>query len=195
MSTAVAEERMTAAEFVRKYGHCSGVELVRGRVVWAGREEGAPAGAVRMPTFKHGVVCQRVAKAIADHVEAGQLGWVAINDTFVTVDPAANTVRGPDVLYISYVRLPPGPLPDDLPVAPDLVVEVRSPSDRWSDVFAKVSDYLAAGVTAVLVLDPERNTASVYRDDNGQQIFTAADELTLPDVLPGFAVPVRRFFE
>ena len=194
MSQAVAEERMTVAEFLKKYGHCSGVELVRGRVVWAGRRPAA-VGGFRMPAFKHGVVSSRISQAISDFVQAGQLGWVAINDTFVTVDPESETVRGADVLYVSYTRLPAGPIPDDLPVPPDLVVEVRSPSNDWSDVFVKVGEYLKAGVTVVVVLDPDSATASVYRKNEFQQIFDHGDELALPDVLPGFAVPVRKFFE
>ena len=194
MSTAVADERMTAAEFLKKYGHCSGVELVRGRVVWAGRPERPAAGGFRMPEFKHGVVCQRAARAIDDFVEANKLGWVAINDTFVTVDAESGTVRGADVLYVSYARLPPGPIPDDLPVPPELVVEVRSPTERWGQLFGKVGEYLSAGVTVVVAIDSNTETVSVYRDDGRQQILTTADELTLPDVLPGFAVPVARFF-
>lgn len=194
MTTAVAEERLTVAEFLAKYGHCSGVELVRGRVVWAGQPAGLSRGALVLE-FKHDVVSSRAAKAVTDFVEANALGWVAINDTFVTVNEDDGYVRGADVLFVSYARLPRGPIPDQLPVAPELVVEVRSPTDRWGQLFGKVGEYLAAGVTAVVVIDPNTETVSVYRDATGQQIFTTTDELTLPDVLPGFAVPVRRFFE
>jgi Uma2 family endonuclease len=191
MSTTVADERLTVAEFLKKYGHCSGVELVRGRVVWSGAPRAA--GGAHMPEFKHGVVCRRAARFVGDFVDANALGWVATNDTFVTVD-ADETVRGADVLFVSYARVPNGPIPDELKEPPELVIEVRSPSDRWSQLFTKVGEYLAAGVSAVVVIDPNTETVSVYRE-SGQQIFTTTDELTLPDVLPGFAVPVARFFE
>lgn len=194
MSTAAAAETLTVQEFLAKYGHCSGVELVRGKVVWAGRPARLPGGGVFMPEFRHGVVGSRAAKAVSDFVEANNLGWVAINDTFVTTDEASGTVRGADVLYVSYARLPPGPEPDHLPVAPELVIEVRSPTDRWGQLFSKVGEYLAAGVTVVVVIDPATETVSVYRDDGGQQILTTVDALTLPDVLPGFTIPVARFF-
>ena len=72
---------------------------------------------------------------------------------------------------------------------------MRSPTDRWGDIFAKVGEYLQAGVRAVVVFDPTTATASVYRPDELQQIFDNGDELTLPDVLPGFAVPVKKSFE
>jgi len=80
-------------------------------------------------------------------------------------------------------------------VAPDLVVEVRSPTDRWNAIFAKVSEYLTAGVRVVVVLDPATTSASVYRMDELQQIFHHSDVLTLPDVLAGFSVVVSRLFE
>lgn len=109
------------------------------------------------------------------------------------------THRGRPVEIIDDRITLPGKSPEPssgcvLKVPPQLCVEVRSPSNTWTDIFAKIADYFRAGVTAVLVLDPDTATASVYRADTGQQIFTQDQELTLPDVLPGFSVPVRRFF-
>ena len=195
MTPTIAEEHMTAAEFLKKYGHCSGVELVRGKVVWAGQEEPNSTGGLRMPEFKHGVICVRAAGVIQDFIKPLDLGWVAINDTYVTVDSEKGTVRGADVLYVSYKRLPKGPIPDDLPVAPELVIEVRSPSDRLNRLSAKATEYLNAGVIVVVVLDPVSESAAVFRLDEFPQRFSNGDELTLPDVLPGFSVPVRTFFE
>jgi Uma2 family endonuclease len=82
-----------------------------------------------------------------------------------------------------------------LPISPDLVIEVRSPSEGWNDVFIKVGEYLSADVRAVVVLDMTTLSASVYRKDEFQQIFDNGDTLTIPDVLPGFSVPVRSLFE
>lgn len=188
------EKLMTANEFLAKYGHCSGVELVNGRVVWEGREADERTE-IAMPKFRHGVITNRAATILTQFVDAHSLGWVASNDTFVrTAD--GESVRGADVLYISFARLPKEqPIPEDLTLPPDLVVEVRSPSETWNTVFAKVVEYLTAGVRVVLVLDASTLTATVYRNDTLQQIFHASDELTIPDVLPGFAVKVSRFFE
>lgn len=97
--------------------------------------------------------------------------------------------------FFSHERLPKGDVPDGVaPVAADLVVEVRSPSDRWTDVFTKMLEYLKAGVRVVVILDPATTSASVYRPDELQQVFHNGDPLTLPDVLPGFSVPVNRLF-
>ena len=74
-------------------------------------------------------------------------------------------------------------------------MEVRSPSDRWPMVFAKIAEYLDAGVLAVLVLDDDSRTALLAMADQPPRRLGPDDELTIPEVLPGFAVPVRRFFE
>ena len=190
MSTRTTE-RMTAGEFLEKYGHCSGVELVGGRVVWPGREP-EPRAEAEMPKFRHGVVCFNAGQLIGGFVKANALGWVATNDTFI---PVGANVRGADLLYVSYARLPPGDPPDDLAVAPDLVVEVRSPTDRIASLTAKATDYLQAGVRVVLVLDPVTASAAVFRPDELPYRLHNGDEFTLPDILPGFTVPVKRFFE
>jgi Uma2 family endonuclease len=181
--------RMTADEFGLRYSGAR-VEYVNGEV-----EEIPMAGGM------HGKVCYRAAMVIGGFVDSNALGHMFINDTFVRVpvkdDP--QRVYGADVCFVSYARLARDAkvAPGVIPVCPELVIEVRSPSDTWAQVFRKVGDYLEAGVSVVVVLDPDTRTASAYRNDgtNPQQIFTAADTLTLPDVLPGFAVPVARLFE
>ena len=124
------------------------------------------------------------------------MGRILTNDTHFITRRQPDAVRGMDVAYISYARLPRGPLPrGPLEVAPELIVEVRSPSDAWTDVFAKVEEYLAASVSVVLVLDPEKGTISACRKGPTQEDFNIGDTLTVPDVLPGFAVEVAWLFE
>jgi Uma2 family endonuclease len=175
---------MTAEEFSRRYGG-DRVELVDGVV----RE-------LPLPFFKHGNVCATFTARLHSFVKTHDLGRVASNDSFVVVQRDPLRVRGADVCFYSYECLPRGPVPEGLlSVAPDLVAEVRSPSETWSDVFIKVSEYLKAGVRVVLVFDVPTMTVSVCRDTELQTILHAGDELTLPDVLPGFAVRVGTLFE
>ncbi len=148
-----------------------------------------------MPRFKHGVVCHNVDALIGGHIRANGLGWVAINDTFVPMKTNPATVLGADLLYVSHKRLPKGKIPDDLTIVPDLVVKVRSPSDRMSQVTTKVEQYITAGVAVVVVFDPRAESAAVFRGDEFPQVFHNGDEFVLPDVLPEFAVQVQRFFE
>ena len=87
-------------------------------------------------------------------------------------------------------------MPDGyLDVVPELVFEVRSPTDRWSKVLAKVSEYLEAGVAVVCVLDQIREAVQVYRGNELPQTLHGDDELHLPDILGDFRVAVQRFFE
>jgi Uma2 family endonuclease len=175
---------LTAEEFGRRFGG-QNVELVKGQVK-------------ELPiTFpKHGKICAIIAYLLADVALKKDCGHIMTNDSFVQTRKHPDTVRGPDVCYYSYERLPKGEVPDGLlPVSPDLVVEVRSPSDTWSEVFTKVGEYLGAGVRVVIVLDVASNSASVYRPEELQQIFHNSDELTVPELLPGFAVAVHRLFK
>jgi Uma2 family endonuclease len=184
MST-TAQALLTADEFMRLYGGETFVDLVDGKV------ERQP-----MPHRLHGYICHNVAFALGAFVRDRDLGRIMTNDTFVRIRRDPDTLRGADVMYMSYERLPKGPIPEDgLDPAPDLVAEVRSPSNTWASLVAKGLDYLNAGVTVVLLIDPDTATVSVYRLNEIQQVYDNGDELTLPDVLPGFAVPVKRFFE
>lgn len=185
-ATAPPPKLLTIEEYLRLPDDGRKTELVRGRVVEV------------PPTYPfHGYVCGKVYKYVERFVEAGNLGRVMPNDTGVVTERDPDTVRGADVCFYSYARLPQGPIPRNayLAAIPDLVFEVRLPSDRRSRVFAKVTEYLTAGVTAVCVVNPEAGTAIVYRDDQDPEPFAADAELVLPDVLPGFRVPLRQFFE
>ncbi len=149
-----------------------------------------------MPTVKHGRICNEIAFALNLHVRDQDMGRIVTNDSFIRISDNPPTVRGADVAFYSFARLPRGPLPEGLlPALPDLVVEVRSPSQDWISVFQKVGEYLAAGVTLVLLLDAERLTASTYHALNGQTVFDRHAVLTLPDVLPGFSLLVARLFD
>jgi Uma2 family endonuclease len=181
---AQATPLLTAEEFVRLYGN-KRAELVDGVV----KE-------LPMPFPKHGKVCMTIGRLIGNHVEERGIGHVMTNDSLIRIKSDPQTLRGPDVSFYSYERLPKGDVPEGiLPVSPDLVVEVRSPSDNWSNVFTNLGEYLGVGVRVMIVLDQVSLTASVYRQDEYQRIFDNGDELTVPDVLPGFSVPVRRLFE
>lgn len=163
-------------------------ELVRGRIV-----------EMNPPTPYHGWVCSNVNRMLANYVVEHKLGRVMGNDSGIITESDPDTLRGADVAFYSFGRLPPGPFSRDeyLAVVPEFIVEVLSPSDRWSKVFAKVTEYLNAGVTAVCVLDPNPASAgaTVYRDDRAPEAFAADAELVVPDVLPGFRVRVCEFWE
>jgi len=150
-------------------------ELVRGVLVV--RE---PAG------LRHGRIATELAAALAAHVRANGLGRVYVESGFkLAANP--DTVRGPDLAFISQARLPE-PEPVGFPeLAPDLAVEILSPDDRPGEVLGKVADYLSAGTNLVWVVDPERRLTRIYRADGTEAIVTADEALRGEDVAPGFA--------
>lgn len=187
MSTAFApgEPLLTIEQFARRPDPGYPEELVRGRVV-----------PMPMPRPRHGEICNKVGRILGNWVEEKDLGRVLSNDTGVITERDPDTVRGADIAFYSYTRVPRGPLPDHyLDVAPDLVVEVVSPSDRWPKLLAKVAEYLDAGTSAVLVLDDSRRVAHLYRADGATLLLGATDELTIPELLGDFSASVGRLFE
>jgi Uma2 family endonuclease len=175
---------LTAEEFRLLPDNGQPLELVRGRVV-----------PMNVPAPRHGEVCGKVVRLLGNHVDERDLGRVVSNDSGVVTEHDPDTVRGADVAYYSYLRVPKGPMPEGyLPVAPELVFEVRSPTDRWKQVLAKVAEYLNAGVAVVCVLDAGTESAHLYFEDQPTQVIQAEQELVLPDLLPDFRVRVERFF-
>jgi len=187
MSTAIAATPVliTAEEFARRSDPGYPEELVRGRIV-----------PMPQPNRRHGQICAQSVYLLRRFLEDHDLGHVLSNDAGVITERDPDTVRGADVAFYSYARLPKGPLPQSYgPEVPELVVEVRSPSDRWPKVLYKIAEYLEAGVRVVIVLDDESRTAILYFADRASVTLKSDDELTIPEILPGFAVVVRRFFD
>ena len=183
MSTAAT--LMTAEEYGRLPDAGQPTELVRGVVV-----------TMNVPLPRHGQICGQVAWILRRFVEQHDLGHVLTNDSGVITARDPDTVRGADVAFYSFKKIPQGPLPNEyLQVTPDLVVEVLSPGDRWSRVLAKVAEYLDAGVATVCVLDSTTRSAHLYTADAPSRAFQEDEVLTLSGILEGFQVIVRQFFE
>jgi Uma2 family endonuclease len=187
MSTASVTQPalLTAEQFAERLDPGYPEELVKGRIV-----------AMSVPRPRHGEICNKAGRIFGNHAEDHDLGRVLSNEAGVITARGPDTVRGADVCFYSFARVPKGPLPDRyLETPPDLVVEVLPPSDRWPKVLAKVAEYLDAGTTVVIVLDDERRLAHVYQADGTTRILSAEHELTIPDLLGDFRVMVGRFFE
>ena len=185
MSTAVLTppKLLTAEEFIQRYED-EPVELEKGLVV-----ENA------VPSLLHGLVCGKLVRFLGNYIEERELGRVFTNDSWIKTRRSPDSVRGPDVQYISYERLPQGTVPGGLlDVIPELVVEVRSPSDSWNKMLKKSSEYIDTGVKVVVVIDPEQAAATIFRADELPQTLHNGDPLTLPDLFPGFTVPLAQLF-
>jgi Uma2 family endonuclease len=146
------------------------------------------------PGAWHGAVGGNAYALLWTHVRQHAGGRV-FQDIGVFLGHNPDTVRAPDVCYLSAERLPPGGIPRGyLDVVPDLIVEVISPSDRRSEVEEKVLDWLRGGARIVWVIDPDRRTVAIHTPVQAPHILGETETLTADPVLPGFSVPVRDLF-
>lgn len=176
---------MTAEEFAVMPDQGHPVELVRGRIV-----------AMNAPGFSHGKYCARICFFLMLYLRDHDIGHVLSNDSGVVTQRGPDTVRGGDVSFYRYDRLSKNERPTKYPaVAPNLVFEVRSPSDRWKDILAKTAEYLQAGVDTVCVVDPDTETIRVYLPDQPETTLEIDDTLVLPELLPKFSLTVKELFE
>lgn len=158
-------------------------ELVAGEVI---REP--------MPSFGHGATALRIAHLLTGHVDRNRLG-MALGECGYVLRRNPDTVRGPDASFVSSERLAAwdarGPFFEG---APDLAVEVLSPSNTRREIAEKVSQYLAAGGREVWVADPKTRRITVHRPDERPRELGPDDTLDGGDLLPGFTVPVAELF-
>jgi Uma2 family endonuclease len=167
---------ITADELLHMHLPDKRVELVRGGLVV--RE---PAGST------HGLVAMSLGAELAVYAKRTGAGGVFAAETGFTLATNPDTVRAPDVAFVTRDRMPPPGTSGFPALAPDLVIEVLSPGDRPGEVLAKVADWLNAGTRLVWVIDPERRLARVYRLDGSEAVVTADRALDGEDVLPGFS--------
>jgi len=144
---------------------------------------------------KHGEIAMVLGSKLFDYVRAHRLGTVCAAETGFYLSRDPDTVRAPDVSFVAQERIPvEADVHDYWPIAPDLAVEVVSPSDRAAEVLAKVAEYLEAGTQLVWVVYPQTQKIVVYRPSADVQMLSVGDTLEGGDVVPGFACPVAEVF-
>jgi Uma2 family endonuclease len=159
------------------------LELSDGRVV---RE---PA-----PGMRHGHLASRLAALLRRFGEDRDLGLTFV-DTGFTLASDPPTVRVPDVAFVSNDRVPREGLADAFGEgAPDLAVEVVSPSNSASGIQRKAMQYMDGGARLVWVVDPAGATVTVYRSRSKIRILAGDEVLSGDDVLPDLQVPVSELF-
>jgi Uma2 family endonuclease len=162
-----------------------------------GRAELIEGKVIQMPPpkGKHGLTEGKFSLRIGNFVQQHQLGYVFVGETGVYIRRNPDTVRGMDVAYISNERWAQQPDPEGyLEIAPDLIVEILSPDDRWTAVIKKLKEYFSIGVRLVWVADPATHTVYAYRSVTNIQEFGESETLPGDEVLPGFSVPVADLF-
>ena len=158
--------------------------------LWEGELQKVPGAGGEASALAHWI-----GVSISTFVRPRRLGMVTGADGTYILARDPDTVLVPDAAFVRRDRLPGGVRPQRfIPVPPDLVVEVRSPWDKPSDIAKKLELYRRAGVALVWWVDPARRTVAVYRDGQLVAELGEGDELDGGDVLPGFRLPVAEIF-
>ena len=150
----------------------------------------SPAGA------EHGKIAGRIYVRLASHVEQNELGTTYAAETGFRISDSPDTVRAPDAAFISQRRL--ASLESTrgyLPLAPDLVVEVISPSDSFSAVEQKAQQWIEAGCLLVLVADPENVLLRAYTGDGQVRDFHEGQTFAAKKACPGWKLDVNDAFD
>ena len=175
LATATATAMAGQTDDEREY------ELVNGR--WEVKEMG---------TMRHSGVGSRLLARMLMHAEAHRLGGVYGPDATFQI---GRNERLPDVSFLSAARFPAGgELDEKCPVAPDLAVEVISPSEIWERVMDKLNEYFQAGVRQVWLVALKHRQIYVYDAPARVTILTEADDVTSEALLPGFRCRVGDLF-
>lgn len=158
------------------------IELVRGMMV----REPQPGG-------RHGRLVTRILRSLDAHTRQTGAGEVLTHMGF-RLPTTPPSVRGPDVAFLRAERVP-----DEMPVgfwegAPDLAVEVLSPSNRWSQIEEKVADYLDSGAAAVWVVDGAKQRVHAYHSADSALVLSGDDVLEDTELLPGFRLAMGELF-
>ena len=145
-----------------------------------------------MAGARHGGVNMRLAVPLGAFIYAHRLGGVYSPDTTFTI--GANE-RMPDISFVAAARIPPEGEPEGKwEIAPDLAIEIISPTDYLEKATDKIRDYFAAGVRQVWQVSTKYRTLTIYHAPTRVTILTEDDTLTCEELLPGFTLPLRDIF-
>ncbi len=145
--------------------------------------------------WKHGAIAGRLHIWLGSHVERNDLGLVLAAETGFSLSRDPDTVRAPDIAFLSKGRAQSLPSNEIYwPGGPDLAVEVVSPNDRSGEIDEKVRAWLDSGASMVWVVNPAWQTVTVYRSATQITTLTENDDLSGEDVIEGFACRVGDIF-
>lgn len=180
----VPTKLMTAEELLRLPDDGKRHELIEGTL-----NETPPAGT------EHGLIAMNAGAILFQFARQRELGEVFAAETGFVLSSEPDTVRAPDAAFVAADRLPSGGLPAGyLRLAPDLAVEVVSPSDTAADLQGKVYDWLDAGCRLAWVVYPATRSVTVFRSRHDVRALGEEDTLDGSPVFDGFNIQVRDLF-
>jgi Uma2 family endonuclease len=180
----ISIQQLTAEDLLSMPGDDFRYELIKGEL-----KKMAPA------SHQHGRITVNVTTPLDQHVRANNLGTVYAAETGFKITSSPDTVRAPDVAFVSRERVEQvGDVKGYWPGAPDLAVEVISPNDVYTEVEEKVFDWLEAGAKMVIVVNPRKRAVTVYRSLTEIVVLTESDTLDGGDVVPGWSIAIKDVF-
>jgi Uma2 family endonuclease len=142
----------------------------------------------------HGYLEVAIAAELRGFVRSRRLGWVLAGEVGIYTRRNPDRVRGADVVFVSRTKAPARLPAKYLTVAPDLVVEIVSPTDLKQDLQVKIEEYFAIGVPVIWVVEPTHRTVLVYHTPTHADCLAVGDELRGEGPLEGFILPVAEIF-
>ncbi len=182
--TAPPTTKLITGKELLAMGDIGPCELIDGRIVPM-----SPTGG------QHAILESNLSRRLGNFVADRKLGWVLVGEVGIYTRHNPDRVRGADVAFISKERAAGRPSQGFLETAPELVVEILSPDDRWQDVRQKLEEYFSIGVRWVWIVEPENRTLLIYYSGTQMRKLSEADTLVGEGVLEGFRLPVAGLFE
>jgi Uma2 family endonuclease len=185
MATAPPSRLLTADDLMAMPDDGNAYELVKGRLI-------------RMPpsALASSIVAMTLGILVGSFVRLHKLGLCSGEGGGTRLASDPDTVRAPDFMFYSRARLPEGGVPlQGYLGAPDLAVEVLSPTDRFARIVEKALDYLAAGTRLVWVVDPDVRSVVVFRPGREPETLSGDAALDGEGVLPGFTLPLAELWQ
>lgn len=177
-----APEELTGEQLMA-IGELGPCELIDGRIVPM-----SPTGG------EHARIESALGVELALFVRREQSGWVMVGEVGIYTRRHPDRVRGADIVFVSKKRAPEGPPKGFLEVAPELVVEIVSPGDRWEGLQQKIEEYFALGVEQVWIAEPENRAVRVYHSTIEVRRFGTGEVLVGEGALAGFSLAVNALF-
>jgi len=142
------------------------------------------------PNWKHSSIQSFLFGKLSAYLDRDPIGKVG-NDFGFILGRDPDTLRGPDLYFVTKERASSISPDSWMDGAPNLAVEILSPSNSRAEIRRKVEQYLAAGSDLVWVIDPEQRTIETIGSSGKRTVLTDDDELTARTLLPDFSVSVR----
>ena len=176
---------LTAADLLRLYS-----EGVRGELVQGELRETVASG------IEHGEIVVNLGGEMRSFIKSRRLGRIFASDSGVWLERDPDTVREPDIGFISSEKIPPGVrITGYAEHVPDLVVEVKSPSDSLRYMNERAEMWQGHGVSLIWIVYPDTRTVDVYEGDDFVATLNEGDVLDGGSVLPGFSCTVSDIFD